>query len=56
MTDKEKALAALLAVATVAVILKRASEQKSPAIYPTMRPDPQPVIATHGMLMSHANA
>lgn len=53
MTDREKALAVLLAAATVAVVLKRAAEQKSPAIHPTMRPDPQAAAATHGTLMSH---
>lgn len=57
MTEKEKALAILLAAATVAVVLKRAAEQKSPAIHPTMRPDPQAAAATHGTLMSnHAQA
>ena len=57
MTDKEKALAILLGMGIVAVVLKgRASEQKSPAIHPTMRPDPQAAIATHGTLMSHAQA
>ena len=57
MTEKEKALAILLAAATVAVVLKRAAEQKSPAIHPTMRPDPQAAPLTHGTLMSnHAQA
>lgn len=56
MTDQEKALAVLLAAATVAVILKRAAEQKPPAIHPTMRPDPQVAAVTHGTLMSHAQA
>lgn len=34
----------------------QAGEVKRVAINPTMRPDPQAAIATHGTLMSHANA
>ena len=59
MTDKERELAYLLAMGVVAVMrqeMARAAEQKPPAIHPTMRPDPQAAIATHGTLMSHANA
>lgn len=29
---------------------------KTPAIHPTMRPDPQVAAVTHGTLMSHAQA
>ncbi|HRE28810.1 MAG TPA: hypothetical protein PK954_19360 [Anaerolineales bacterium] len=56
MTDRELALARLLSMALVAEALRRAAEQTPPAIHPTMRPDPQAAIATHGTLMSHANA
>lgn len=56
MTDKERALAVLLAMGMVAVALKAAEEQKSPAIHPTMRPDPQAVSLSHGTLIQHASA
>ena len=56
MTDTERALAMLLATATITV-MRQDAEQKSPAIHPTMRPDPQTAAATHGTLMSnHAQA
>ena len=57
MTDTERQLIALLTIATIDLAQRRAAEQKSPAIRPTMRPDPQTAAATHGTLMSnHAHA
>ena len=58
MTDTERQLIALLTIATIDLAQRRAAaEQKSPAIHPTMRPDPQTAAATHGTLMSnHAQA
>jgi len=55
VTDTERALALLLATATI-VVMRELSEAKSPAIHPTMRPDPQAAATTHGTLMSHASA
>jgi hypothetical protein len=56
MTDRER-LIQLLTVAVVAQAKRAAAEQKSPAIHPTMRPDPQVTSPTHGTLMSnHAQA
>lgn len=56
MTDREKALAFLLAMGIVAVVLKDRAEQTPPAIHPTMRPDPQAVSLSHGTLIQHASA
>lgn len=55
VTDTERALALLLAAATI-VVMRELVEAKPPSIRPTMRPDPQTAAATHGTLMSHAQA
>ena len=55
MTDNEIKLARLLAAAMVAHALKNIDRKPLP-IRPTMRPDPEAVTVSHGMLISHGNA
>lgn len=55
MTDTERAYVRLMTQLLISYAVRQ-QEQRQPAIHPTMRPDPQAAIATHGTLMSHARA
>jgi hypothetical protein len=50
MTDRDRLIAALTAC-LVQHTLRRLTEEKMPAIHPTMRPDPQAVSLSHGTLI-----